>query len=283
MSGVLILVGDMFQLPSVGPGNVLSDMIRSEEIPVFYLNKIFRQDQQSAIIVNAHRVRRGELPEFEPLDSMDDRSDFYFLEQSNPNQVVARIVRLCKVDLPQQFSFDPVNDIQVLTPMHKGVVGTINLNQMLQRALNPNPTLLEYMGNAFKPGDKIMHLKNNYQKDVYNGDIGTIKDIDRKSKELTVDYYGRTVKYDDTELEEISIAYAISVHKSQGSEYPAVIVPLLTQHYMLLQRNLLYTAMTRGQKLVIVIGTKKALGIALNNDRPQQRLTRLSERLRLKN
>jgi exodeoxyribonuclease V alpha subunit len=280
MSAMLILVGDMFQLPSVGPGNVLADMIRSEEIPVYYLNEIFRQDQQSAIVINAHRVRSGELPEFETIDNMDELSDFYFLEQSNPDQVVDQVVQLCKVGLPQQFNLDPANDIQVLSPMHKGIVGTINLNQKLQRALNPNPVLIEHMGNAFKLGDKVMHLRNNYQKDVYNGDIGIIRDCSRNSREITVDYYGHNVKYDHTELEEISIAYAISVHKSQGSEYPAVIVPLVTQHYVLLQRNLLYTAMTRGQKLVILIGSQKALNIALNNDKPQQRLTRLSERLR---
>jgi exodeoxyribonuclease V alpha subunit len=163
--------------------------------------------------------------------------------------------------------------------MHKGPVGTINLNHVLQDALNPNPVLQESIGSNFKINDKVMHLKNNYQKDVYNGDIGTIHHIDKKSGRVTVDYYGRKVEYDATDLDEITVAYAISVHKSQGSEYPAVIVPLLTQHYIMLQRNLLYTAMTRGKKLVILIGTQKALSIALKNDKPRQRLSRLCDRL----
>jgi exodeoxyribonuclease V alpha subunit len=278
-SAVLVLVGDVFQLPSVGPGNVLADIIQSECLPVFYLKKIFRQDRESPIIINAHRVREGETPDFESGDRLDGNSEFYFLEQPDPQQVVATIVNLCRHELPQRFDIDPVNDLQVLTPMHKGPVGTINLNHVLQDALNPNPVLQESIGSNFKVNDKVMHLKNNYQKDVYNGDIGTIHHIDKKSGRVSVDYYGRTVEYDATDLDEITVAYAISVHKSQGSEYPAVIIPLLTHHYIMLQRNLLYTAMTRGKKLVILIGTQKALSIALNNDRPQQRLSRLADRL----
>jgi exodeoxyribonuclease V alpha subunit len=278
-SAVLVLVGDVFQLPSVGPGNVLADIIQSGCMPVFYLKKIFRQDRQSPIVVNAHRVRNGEAPVFEPLERVDGNSEFYFLEQHDPQQVVSTIVQLCRHDLSRHFGIDPVHGLQVLTPMHKGVVGTINLNQVLQEVLNPNPVLQESMGNAFKIGDKVMHLKNNYQKEVYNGDIGSIRHIDKKKGQLSVDYYGRIVEYDQSDLDEISIAYAISVHKSQGSEYPAVIIPLLTQHYIMLQRNLLYTAMTRGKKLVILIGTQKALSIALKNDKPQQRLSRLADRL----
>lgn len=276
-SAVLVLVGDVYQLPSVGPGNVLADIIRSDCIPVFYLNKIFRQDHQSPIVINAHRVRNGESLEVEPCEPVDGASEFYFLENREPQKVVDTIIRLCRQDLPDRFGIDPVHELQVLTPMHKGVAGTINLNHVLQDVLNPNPVLLETMGNAFKIDDKVMHLKNNYQKEVYNGDIGTIRHIDKKHGQLSVDYYGRSVDYDLSDLDEISIAYAISVHKSQGSEYPAVIVPLITQHYIMLQRNLLYTAMTRGKKLVILIGTKKALAIALKNDRPQQRLSRLAE------
>ncbi len=278
-SAVLVLVGDVFQLPSIGPGNVLSDIIQSDCMPVFYLKKIFRQDRESPIVINAHRVRAGETPEFEPSAQIDGDSEFYFLEQSAPEQVVSTIVQLCRQELPRQFGLDPVNDLQVLTPMHKGPVGTINLNHVLQDALNPNPVLQESIGSNFKVNDKVMHLKNNYQKDVYNGDIGTIQQIDKKSGQVSVDYYGRKVEYGATDLDEITVAYAISVHKSQGSEYPAVIIPLLTQHYIMLQRNLLYTAMTRGKKLVILIGTQKALSIALNNDKPQQRLSRLAERL----
>ncbi len=279
VSAALILVGDISQLPSVGPGNVLSDIIDSGRIPVFYLNKIFRQDTQSAIIVNAHKVRQGEPPVCTNLEDFDSLSDFYFIEQSNPDQVAARIVRLCREELPGIFDLDPVHDIQVLTPMHRGSVGTINLNQRLQKALNPQPVLMEAQGNSFKIGDKVMHLINNYQKEVYNGDIGIICSIDRQKQELSVDYYGRTVSYAAEELDQVTTAYAISVHKSQGSEYPAVILPLVTQHYILLQRNLLYTAMTRGQKLVVLIGTKKAMHIALKNDKPHRRLSSLAVRL----
>jgi len=279
VSAALVLVGDISQLPSVGPENVLSDIIDSGRIPVFYLNKIFRQDTESAIIVNAHKVRQGEPPVCTNLEDFDGLSDFYFIEQSNPDQVAARIVRLCREELPDIFDLDPVHDIQVLTPMHRGSVGTINLNQMLQKALNPQPVLMEAQGNSFKIGDKVMHLINNYQKEVYNGDIGIICSIDQQKKELSVDYYGRTVPYAAEELDQITTAYAISVHKSQGSEYPAIILPLVTQHYILLQRNLLYTAMTRGQKLVVLIGTKKAMHIALKNDKPHRRLSSLAVRL----
>jgi len=281
VSAVLVLVGDISQLPSVGPGNVLSDMIGSGRVPVLSLNKIFRQDRKSSIVINAHKIRQGEFPVFENTNGLDGRSDFYFIEQSDPDEVAARIVRLCSRELPGKFDFDPVHDIQVLTPMHRGSVGTINLNHMLQKVLNPQPILIEFLGNAFKVGDKVMHLKNNYQKEVYNGDIGTICSIDRQKSALSVDYYGRTVTYTPDELDQITMAYAISVHKSQGSEYPAVIVPLVTQHYVLLQRNLLYTAMTRGKKLVVLIGAPKALHIALKNDKPHRRLSSLAVRLKL--
>lgn len=279
MTSVLILVGDIFQLPSVGPGNVLSDMIKSKLIPVFYLKKIFRQAQESPIVVNAHRVRRGESPVLKPLGDSNGVSEFYFLEQHNQNKVVSTIVELCTRTIPERFDFDPMHEVQVLTPMHKGVIGTTNLNQVLQKVLNPNPVMIEAMGSAFKIGDKIMHLKNNYQKEVFNGDIGIISSVDRKEKQLSVDYYGRIVTYAFTEMDEISLAYAISVHKSQGSEYPAVLLPIMTQHFVLLQRNLLYTAMTRGKNLVILVGTQKALNIALRNNKPTERLSGLAFRL----
>jgi exodeoxyribonuclease V alpha subunit len=279
MSARLILVGDVFQLPSVGPGNVLADMIESGSIPVFYLNKIFRQDQESSIVINAHKVREGEFPDFQSSNGLDDLSDFYFIEQNDPDRAAARIVQLCKEDLPGKFDFDPVEDIQVLTPMHKGAVGTINLNNLLQKVLNHQPVEMKTTGISFKAGDKVMHLKNNYPKGVYNGDIGIVVSIDNQKAELSVNYYGKNVSYAFDELDELTMAYAISIHKSQGSEYPAVIVPLMTQHYVLLQRNLLYTAMTRGQKLVILIGTRKALNIALKNDKPHRRLSRLADRL----
>ncbi len=279
MSAVMVLVGDVAQLPAIGPGNVLSDMINSARIPVFALSKIFRQDQESAIIVNAHKVRDGQFSVDGPSDLINAGGDFYFIEQGDPERVAVQIGQLCSEELPRKFSFDPILDIQVLTPMHKGPVGTINLNHMLQKILNPQPVLVETTGNAFKTGDKVMHLINNYQKEVYNGDIGVVRGFDRQKTELTVDYYGRAVRYDAAELDQITMAYAISVHKSQGSEYPAVIMPLMTQHYVMLQRNLLYTAMTRGQKLVILIGTQKALRIALKNDKPRLRLTSLAARL----
>ena len=279
MTAVLVLVGDVFQLPSIGPGNILSDMIKSAQTPVFYLKKIFRQAHQSPIILNAHRIRNGELPVLKSMDDSEGLSEFYFLEQGDPNKVVSAIVELCTEIIPEEFSFDPMRDVQVLTPMHKGLVGTTHLNQVLQNTLNPNPVMVENTGTTFKVGDKVMHLKNNYQKDVFNGDIGTINSVDTKEQLFSVDYYGRTVNYDFTETDEVSLAYAISVHKSQGSEYPAVIVPIMVQHYVLLQRNLLYTAITRGKNLVIIIGTKKALTIALKNDMPKKRLSGLAYRL----
>ncbi|MGD9082190.1 MAG: ATP-dependent RecD-like DNA helicase [Desulfobacterales bacterium] len=279
MTSILILVGDIFQLPSVGPGNVLSDMIKSKLIPVFYLKKIFRQAQESPIVVNAHRVRQGESPVLKPLSDSDGVSEFYFIEQHNLNKVVSTIIELCTRIIPERFDFDPMYEVQVLTPMHKGLIGTTNLNQVLQETLNPTTVMIEAMGSAFKIGDKIMHLKNNYQKEVFNGDIGIISSVNKKEKQLSVDYYGRIVTYDFTELDEISLAYAISVHKSQGSEYPVVLLPIMTQHFVLLQRNLLYTAMTRGKNLVIIVGTKKALNIALRNNKPTERLSGLSFRL----
>jgi exodeoxyribonuclease V alpha subunit len=279
VTATLILVGDIFQLPSVGPGNVLSDMIHSARIPVFQLNEIFRQAQESSIIMNAHKVRQGEFPVIEPLNDISESSEFVFLECKHPNEAVSTIVKLCSQDIPERFGFNPIHDIQVLTPMHKGIIGTINLNQMLQNVLNQNSVMIQTMGNAFKIGDKVMHLKNNYEKEVYNGDIGIIDRIDKKKRTISVDYFGRIVNYDFDETDELTVAYAISVHKSQGSEYPAVIVPIMTQHYPLLQRNVLYTALTRGENLVVIIGTKKALTIALKNDMPQKRLSSLAFRL----
>jgi len=279
LAAVLVMVGDVSQLPAIGPGNVLSDMIDSARIPVFSLNKIFRQDRESTIITNAHKVRQGVFQMGTQVDIIDGSSDFYFVEEHDPDRVAQRIVQLCSQELPHKFDLDPILDIQVLTPMHKGAVGTINLNQMLQNHLNRQPVLVEAMGNSYKVDDKVMHLVNNYQKEVYNGDIGIVRSFDSQKAALSVEFYGKNVWYDTNELDQISIAYAISVHKSQGSEYPAVIVPLVTQHYFLLQRNLLYTAMTRGKKLVILIGTPKALQIALQNDKPRLRLTALTGRL----
>jgi exodeoxyribonuclease V alpha subunit len=279
VKSMLILVGDIFQLPSVGPGNVLSDLIESKKIKTFELKKIFRQSQESTIVVNAHRVRRGEQPNISELDVSLGRSEFYFIEKDRPAEVVETIVELCSEKVPYRFDLDPIDGIQVLTPMHRGDVGTHNLNQVLQKVLNPQSSATELDGTRFRLRDKVMHLRNNYQKEVFNGEIGRIIAIDKTDRRLSVDYDDRIIHYDFSELDELTLAYAISVHKSQGSEYPAVIIPVMTQHFALLQRNLLYTAMTRGKKLVILVGMKQALDIALKNDTPRRRNSRLAARL----
>jgi exodeoxyribonuclease V alpha subunit len=273
----LILVGDIDQLPSVGPGNVLKDIIDSAIIPVVWLNEIFRQSERSMIIVNAHRVNRGEMPGVE--GGPEHINDFYFTAIEEPEEALEKIVRLCKDVIPARFGFDSMNDIQVLAPMYRGVIGVTNLNASLQKELNSGTDEITRAGKLFKVGDKVLQTRNNYDKDVYNGDIGRIRTIDRELQELKIDYDGKIVSYDFTDLDEIVLAYAISVHKSQGSEYPVVIIPVLTQHYLLLQRNLLYTGITRGKKLVMLIGTKKALSIAVKNNKQQQRYTLLKERL----
>ncbi len=282
MTSVLILVGDIFQLPSVGPGNVLADIIRSQSVRTFELTRIFRQAQESMTVINAHKVRQGQWPDVAPPFSVNESetelSDFYFIEKNNAAQVVETIVALCRQKIPDVFNLDQTRDIQVITPMHKGEVGTINLNRVLQKALNPHYSSSDAKA-PFKQGDKVMHLKNNYHKDIFNGDIGVVLENDPIHKELTVDFDGRIISYEPEELEDLTLAYAITVHKSQGSEYPAVIMPLMTQHYAMLQRNLLYTAMTRGRLLVVLIGAKRALAIALNNDKPQKRFSSLAYRL----
>jgi exodeoxyribonuclease V alpha subunit len=274
----LILVGDVNQLPSVGAGNVLKDIIRSGLVPVVELNEIFRQAKESLIIVNAHKINNGLMPAL-PAGG-PELTDFYFIAQEDPQEVVKIIVELAKQRIPQRFGFDPLNDIQVLTPMHKGLVGTANLNLELQKELNPGAEDLVRGSRIFRLRDKVMQIRNNYDKEVYNGDIGRVKSIDSENQLLTVTYDDRDVAYDFSELDEIVLAYAISVHKSQGSEYPAVILPLLPQHYILLQRNLIYTGVTRGRKLVVLIGTAKALAMGINNDKPQLRYTYLGERLK---
>ncbi|BCS97681.1 ATP-dependent RecD-like DNA helicase [Desulfoluna limicola] len=278
VDATVVFVGDIFQLPSVGPGNVLSDLIDSGRLKTYALTRIFRQAQESPIIMNAHRVRKGEFPDFEAKKE-SGLSEFYFIETGDPVKVMERVVELCTNRIPTTWDYNPLEDIQVLTPMHKGDVGTISLNNALQKALNAKGDAIESLGRTFRKGDKVMHLKNNYEKDVFNGDIGIISDVDKKEKTLEVDYEGRKVAYETEELDELTLAYAISVHKSQGSEYPAVVVPVTTQHYALLQRNLLYTAMTRGKELVILIGTRRAMEIALANNRPKLRLSYLDQRL----
>ncbi len=275
----LILVGDVNQLPSVGPGNVLRDIIDSGRFDVVTLTEIFRQSRESRIVVNAHRINRGEFPDIRrPLDP-GTATDFYFIEEDDPERVVSKILKLCRERIPKRFGFHPVRDIQVLAPMHKGVAGVENLNVELQNLLNPGGAGITRGHRVFRRHDKVMQIVNNYEKEVFNGDIGWITAINREDQELVVDFDDRTVKYEFPELEELVLAYAVSIHKSQGSEYPVVIMPVLTQHYVLLQRNLVYTGVTRGRKLVVLVGSKKALAMAIRNDKPQKRYTRLRERL----
>jgi len=271
-----ILVGDVNQLPSVGAGNVLRDIIASKAVPVVELNEIFRQAKKSQIIVNAHRINNGLMPSLKP---QGPQNDFYFIEQEDPEEVLNTIIELTTDRIPKRLKLHPQDDIQVLTPMHKGTVGTGNLNEALQNALNPNPEALTRGSRAFRVLDKVMQIRNNYDKEVFNGDIGKIIRIDLENQEVTVSFEGREVGYDFSDLDELVLAYAVSVHKSQGSEYPAVIIPVLTQHYVLLQRNLIYTAVTRGKRLVIMVGTKRALAIGVRNDKTERRYTFLKQRL----
>lgn len=272
-----ILVGDAHQLPSVGPGDVLQDIISSGAIPVVELTEIFRQSAESEIICNAHMINRGEMPRLE--SSRARLSDFYFIQQQDPERAADMVVELVKNHIPRRFGLHPVNDIQVLTPMHKGAVGAAYLNTRLQEALNPQKSYVQQGDRRFGLHDKVMQIRNNYDKDVYNGDIGRIILMDTKERTLTVRFDDRNVPYDFKDLDEIVPAYAISIHKSQGSEYPAVVIPLMMQHYMLLQRNLIYTGVTRGKRLVILVGEKKALHIAIKNNRMLKRFTRLARRL----
>ncbi len=276
----LILVGDVNQLPSVGAGNVLGDIIASSAIPVVTLDKIFRQAEASQIVVNAHRINQGLSPLEDAGRAADLHSDFYFIEQEDPEKVLGIILELCKNRIPQRFGFDPVDDIQVLTPMHRGSLGAGNLNQQLQATLNPGEGGVTRGERSYRVNDKVMQIRNNYDRDVFNGDIGRIMAIDRDSHEVTVAIDGRDVVYDFADLDEIVPAYAISVHKSQGSEYPVTIIPIVTQHYILLQRNLIYTAVTRGKKLVVIVGSRKAMAIGINNTKTRQRYTRLQHRLK---
>ena len=273
----LVLVGDVNQLPSVGAGNVLKDIIESERIPTVRLTEIFRQARESLIVVNAHRVNNGQMPVTDKTGA--SLQDFYFFQAEEPELALQKIVELCKEKIPRKFGYKPVDDIQVLTPMHRGVIGAANLNAELQKHLNPSTDELVRGGMSLKVGDKVMQIRNNYDKEVFNGDIGRIVKIDKEEQEVVVNYDGKTVRYEYSELDEIVLAYAVSVHKSQGSEYPVVVMPVLTQHYILLQRNLLYTGITRGKRLVVLVGTKKAVAIAIRNNKPQKRYTLLRERL----
>jgi exodeoxyribonuclease V alpha subunit len=243
---------------------------------VVTLQEIFRQASQSDIIVNAHRINRGKMPRFNPAGP---KTDFYFIEKEAPEAVLEIILKLVKERIPRRFGFDPVDDIQVLTPMHRGIVGAGNLNAALQEALNPGEAGVQRGQRVFRTGDKVMQVRNNYDREVFNGDIGRVARISPEDQELVIRFDGRDVPYDYADLDEVVLAYAVSVHKSQGSEYPVVVMPVLVQHYILLQRNLIYTGVTRGRNLVILVGTKKALAMGIRNDRTRRRCTRLQHRL----
>ena len=271
----LLIVGDIDQLPSVGPGQILADVIASGAVPVVRLIEVFRQAAQSRIITSAHRINRGFIPD---LSRPETGSDFYFVQADDPETAVPRIIELVKTRIPQRFGLDPIRDIQVLCPMNRGGGGARSLNIELQAALNPaGDRKIERFGWTFAPGDKIMQIENDYDKEVYNGDIGYIDDVDPDAGELTASFDGRAVTYGFGELDTLVPAYAATIHKSQGSEYPAVVIPVLTQHYAMLQRNLLYTGVTRGKRLVVLVGQKKAVAIAVRNVSGRRRWSKLNE------
>ena len=274
-NSALLIVGDIDQLPSVGPGQVLADIIASGAVPVVRLTEIFRQAAQSRIITGAHKINQGLIPD---LSKPEGDSDFYFVQADDPETAVPRIVELVKTRIPQRFGLDPIRDIQVLCPMNRGGVGARSLNIELQKALNPaGERKVERFGWTFAPGDKVMQIENDYDKEVYNGDIGYIDDVDPDDGELTASFDGRTVTYGFGELDTLVPAYAATIHKSQGSEYPAVVIPVMTQHYAMLQRNLLYTGVTRGKRLVVLVGQKKAIAIAVKNISGRRRWSKLNE------
>jgi exodeoxyribonuclease V alpha subunit len=277
----LLLVGDADQLPSVGPGSVLKDILDSGRVPAVRLTEIFRQAEQSRIVGNAHRINRGEFPDLS-RPPRGQESDFHFLPEEDAERLQQLIVDLASRRLPARYGLDPLEDIQVLSPMHRGVIGAVQLNAALQTSLNPARSgAMEVMrgGRVFRAGDRVMQVRNNYDKEVFNGDIGRIARIDTQEQEAVVRVDGRPVTYDFSELDELTLAYAATVHKSQGSEYPAVILPMHTTHYPMLQRNLLYTAVTRAKRLLVVVGMKKALAMAVRNNATIRRASRLAGRL----
>ncbi|KJS87670.1 MAG: recombinase RecD [Peptococcaceae bacterium BICA1-8] len=275
LDSVVIFVGDVDQLPSVGPGNVLRDIIDSGVVNVVNLTRIFRQAQGSRIITNAHKINKGEFPNLKS----DKKSDFFFMEANDLPKIVEQIKALCTQRLPGYYSVDPINDIQVITPMQRGEVGARNLNVVLQETLNRSTTIIYNGGVKYKLNDKVMQIKNNYDKNVFNGDIGRIAHIDLEDKQVKIMFDGLEIEYDVNELDEVVLAYATTVHKSQGSEYKIVVAPIVTQHYMMLQRNLLYTCVTRAKQVFVLIGSKKALAMAVKNNKVTERNTMLKERL----
>jgi exodeoxyribonuclease V alpha subunit len=275
LHSALLLVGDVDQLPSVGAGQVLKDIISSKVISTVQLTEIFRQAATSNIITNAHRINHGILPN---MQITREESDFYFVEAEHGDDIINKIITMVKERIPKKFNLNPVQDIQLLCPMQRGGAGARSLNIELQKVLNPNHTEgIVKFGQIFAVGDKIMQTENNYDKEVYNGDIGIIKAINEQDQEIIINFYNREVNYDYTDLDQITLAYATTIHKSQGSEYPAVIIPITMQSYMMLRRNLIYTAITRGKKLVVIIGQKKALAIAVKDNTSSHRYSKLQE------
>ncbi|HEX4964976.1 MAG TPA: ATP-dependent RecD-like DNA helicase [Thermoanaerobaculia bacterium] len=274
--GRLILVGDVDQLPSVGPGRVLADLIRSQAVEVVRLTEIFRQAERSLIVVNAHRVNQGLMP---VLESVDSDGDFFFIERAEPQELVETVAQLVSRRIPAKFGLDPTEQVQVLTPMNRGPLGTENLNSVLRELLNPQGAEVTRGGQTLRVGDKVMQVRNNYDLEVFNGDIGRITAVDEVDQLVTVAFDGREVVYDHGALDELVLAYACTIHKSQGSEYPCVVIPLHSSHYVMLQRNLLYTALTRAKRLAVLVGEERALRIAVGNRRVRARFTRLAERL----
>jgi len=270
----LLLVGDADQLPSVGPGQVLADIIGSGTVPVVRLTEVFRQAAESQVIVNAHRINQGKMPVLEAREG----SDFFFVDAADPEEGVRKLLIVVAERIPGRFGLDPVRDVQVLCPMNRGGLGARSLNIELQKALNPPGELrVERFGWTFCPGDKVMQVANDYERDVFNGDLGVITGLDLDEAELTVSFEGREVAYGFGELDELVLAYATTIHKSQGSEYPAVVIPLTTQHYTMLARNLLYTGVTRGKRLVVLVGQRRALAIAIKNGSGRRRWSKLRE------
>jgi exodeoxyribonuclease V alpha subunit len=278
----VVMVGDTDQLPSVGAGNVLNDIIASEVVPVVRLKRIFRQAQGSRIIMNAHRINQGKGINI--ANGKD--SDFFFIESATPEDALEQMLNLVTTRLPGYYHADPIRDIQVLTPMQRGIVGAANLNRMLQERLNPTVEAsgkpsLSRAGIEYRLHDKVMQIKNDYDKEVFNGDIGTITDVNLEDQELKITFDGRDVVYDRSDLGEVVLAYATTIHKSQGSEYPIVVLPFMMTHFVMLQRNLLYTAVTRAKNVLVLIGEKKAIGYAIRNQKTSGRNTRLAARLKV--
>ncbi len=274
----LVIVGDADQLPSVGPGAMLRDIIDSKVVTTVRLNEIFRQAGESRIVQNAHRILVGEMPESADPDS--PKADFFVVSRREAEEAAETVKELVTVRIPRRFGFDPRRDVQVLTPMHRGPAGTTALNQLLQATLNPHGPSIEHHGQTLREGDKVLQLKNDYEREVYNGDLGVIERVDLEKRGLSVRFEGKSVDYQDADLDMLTLAYATSIHKSQGSEYPAVVIPLLTAHFVMLSRNLVYTAVTRGKKLCVLVADPRALKLALNETRREERLTSLADRLR---